>query len=49
MKKLIIAVIMLLGVSMSVSGQSVQREGNTFTQVSTKKSSGKDNGTPTKY
>lgn len=49
MKKLIIAVIMLLSVSMSVSGQSVQRQGNTFTQVSNKKSAGKDEGTATKY
>ena len=49
MKKLIIATIMLLGVSMAVSGQSVQRQGNTFTQVSNKKLAGKDEGTATKY
>ena len=49
MKKLIIAAIMLLGVSMAVSGQSVQRQGNTFTQVSNKKASTKDEGTATKY
>ena len=49
MKKLIIVAIMLLGVSMAVSGQSVQRQGNTFTQVSNKKPTGKDEGTATKY
>ena len=49
MKKLIIVAIMLLGVSMAVSGQSVQRQGNTFTQVSNKKPAGKDEGTATKY
>ena len=49
MKKLIIAAIMLLGMGIVANAQSVQREGNTFTQVSTRKSSDKDNGTPTKY
>ena len=47
MKKLIIVAIMLLGVSMAISGQSVQRQGNNFTQVSNKKSS--DKATKTQY
>ena len=49
MKKLIIAAIMLLSMSMSVNAQSVQRQGNTFTQVSNKKSADKKEETATKY
>lgn len=41
MKKIIIAAIMLLSMNVGVQAQSVQRQGNNFTQVSNKKSSGK--------
>lgn len=49
MKSIIITVIMLFSLSLGVQAQSVQRQGNTFTQVSNKggKSSGKE--TKTKY
>lgn len=49
MKKIFIAAIMLLSLTMGVQAQSVVREGNTFTQVSNKKPAGKDEGTATKY
>ena len=41
MKKLFIAAIMLLSLSMGIQAQSVQKQGNNFTQVSNKKPSGK--------
>lgn len=48
MKKIIIAAIMLLSLSLGVQAQSVQRQGNNFTQVSNKKdASGKE--VKTKY
>jgi len=39
MKKLFIAAIMLFSLNMGIQAQSVQRQGNTFTQVSNKKKS----------
>ena len=47
MKKLIIAAIMLLSMNVGIYAQSVSRQGNTFTQVSNKKSAGKE--TKTQY
>ena len=50
MKSIIITVIMLFSLSLGVQAQSVQRQGNNFTQVSNNKggkSSGKE--TKTKY
>jgi len=49
MKKLIIAAIMLLSINAGITAQNVVKEGNTFTQVSNKKSAKKDEGTPTQY
>ena len=42
MKKIIIAAIMLLSLSLNIQAQNVKREGNAFTQVSNKKFSGKE-------
>ena len=43
MKKIILAAIMLLSLNVGVQAQSVQRQGNNFTQVSNKKdASGKE-------
>lgn len=42
MKKLFIAAIMLLSWNVGVQAQSVQKQGNNFTQVSNKKSAGKE-------
>ena len=42
MKKLFIAVIMLFSLNMGIQAQSVQKQGNNFTQVTNKKSSGKE-------
>lgn len=47
MKKLIIVALMLL--SLGISAQNVTRQGNTFTQVSNKKSEGKDSLTAYQY
>ena len=49
MKKIIIAAIMLFSLNVGVQAQSVERKGNTFTQVSNKggKSGGKE--TKTQY
>ena len=47
MKKLIIAAMMLLSMNVGIYAQSVSRQGNTFTQVSNKKSAGKE--TKTQY
>ena len=47
MKKLIIAAMMLLSMNVGIYAQSVQRQGNTFTQVSNKKSASKE--TKTQY
>ena len=41
MKKIIIAAIMLFSLNVGVQAQSVKRQGNTFTQVSNKKATGK--------
>ena len=49
MKKIIIAAIMLFGLSMNIQAQSVQKQGNNFTQVSNKKSSGKETKTQYTY
>ena len=49
MKKIIITAIMLLSLNVGVHAQSVQRQGNTFTQVSNKKSSSAGKETKTKY
>lgn len=43
MKKIILAAIMLLSLNVGVQAQSVQRQGNNFTQVSNNKS-GKSSG-----
>lgn len=42
MKNLIYAVLMLMSLSLGVQAQNVERKGNTFTQVTNKKSSGKE-------
>lgn len=51
MKRFIIAAIMLLSLNVGVQAQSVQRQGNTFTQVSNKggKSVGKETKTQYTY
>ena len=49
MKKLFIAAIMLFSLSMGIQAQSVQKQGNNFTQVSNKKSSGKETKTQYTY
>ena len=49
MKKLIIAAIMLLSWNAGVQAQSVQKQGNNFTQVSNKKSAGKETKTQYTY
>ena len=49
MKKLFITAMMLLSLSMVSQAQSVQRQGNNFTQVSTQKSSGKETKTQFTY
>ena len=49
MKKIIIAAIMLFSLSMSIQAQSVQKQGNNFTQVSNKKPSGKETKTQYTY
>ena len=49
MKKLFIAAIMLLSWNVGVQAQSVQKQGNNFTQVSNKKPSGKETKTQYTY
>ena len=49
MKKLFIAAIMLFSLNMGIQAQSVQRQGNTFTQVSNKKSASKETKTQFTY
>ena len=49
MKKIFIAAIMLLGLTVGVQAQSVQRQGNNFTQVSNPKTSGKETKTEFTY
>ena len=49
MKKIIIAAIMLFSLSMNIQAQSVQKQGNNFTQVSNKKPSGKETKTQYTY
>lgn len=49
MKKLMVCITMMLAFSLVTNAQSVQRQGNTFTQVSNKKSADKKEETATKY
>ena len=49
MKKIIIAAIMLLSLNVGIQAQSVQKKGNNFTQVTNKKSSGKETKTQYTY
>ena len=49
MKKLFIAAMMLLSLNMGINAQSVQRQGNNFTQVSNPKTSGKETKTEFTY
>ena len=51
MKKIIISIFMMLALGMGAQAQSVQRQGNNFTQVSNKgqKSSGKETKTQYTY
>lgn len=49
MKRLFIAVMMLLSLNMGINAQSVQRQGNNFTQVSNPKTSGKETKTEFTY
>lgn len=50
MKRLFVTALMLLGLSIGVQAQSVQRQGNTFTQVTNKKTASKEaKETPTDY
>ena len=49
MKKLFIAAIMLLSWNVGVQAQSVQRQGNTFTQVTNKKATAKETKTQYTY
>lgn len=50
MKRFIICIIMMLAMgTMGIQAQSVQREGNNFTQVSNKKSAGKETKTEYTY
>ena len=49
MKKLAICIAMMLSLSLGIQAQSVQRQGNTFTQVSNKRSAGKETKTQYTY
>ena len=49
MKKLVMCITMMLAFSLVTNAQSVQRQGNTFTQVSNKKSAGKETKTQYTY
>jgi hypothetical protein len=49
MRKLFIAAIIMLSLSVGVQAQSVQKQGSNFTQVSNKKSSGKETKTQYTY
>ena len=49
MKKLIICISLMLGMSLGIQAQSVTRNGNSFTQVSNKKSTGKETKTQYTY
>lgn len=49
MKRFIICIIMMLSISLTIQAQSVQRQGNTFTQVSNKKSEAKETKTQYTY
>ncbi len=49
MKRLFIAAMMLLSLNMGINAQSVQRQGNNFTQVSNPKTSGKEAKTEFTY
>jgi hypothetical protein len=49
MKKLFITAIMLFSLNVGIQAQSVQRQGNTFTQVTNKKSTSKETKTQYTY
>ena len=49
MKNFVIYIIMMLSFSLATNAQSVQRQGNTFTQVSNKKSAGEETKTQYTY
>ena len=49
MKKLVICITMMFSLGLGIQAQSVQRQGNTFTQVSNKKSAGKETKTHYTY
>ena len=49
MKKMIICILVMLAFGLVSNAQSVQKQGNNFTQVSTKKSSGKETKTQYTY
>ena len=49
MKKLILCISMMLAFGLVSNAQSVQRQGNNFTQVSNKKSAGKETKTQYTY
>ena len=49
MKQFILYVFIMLGMSLGIQAQSVTRQGNTFTQVSNKKSANKETKTQYTY
>ena len=49
MKKIILSILMVLSLTLATNAQTVTRQGNTFTQVSNTKSSGKETKTPYTY
>ena len=49
MKKLVICITMMFSLGLGIQAQSVQRQGNTFTQVTNKKSSSKETKTQYTY
>ena len=49
MKKLVICITMMLSLGLGIQAQSVQRQGNTFTQVTNKKSTAKETKTQYTY
>lgn len=49
MKRLIICISMMLSMGLGIQAQSVQKQGNNFTQVTNKKSAGKETKTQYTY
>ena len=49
MKKLVICITMMFSLGLGIQAQSVQRQGNTFTQVNNKKSTAKETKTQYTY